>query len=277
MRLRRALLVIAILACALAGAMPRPAVADASPALQGALSSLRSLSDAQLAGVVTWARNGAPQVVNPIYSPENAEVQILNLSYGDRNAVLNWLRGGGRGSLYQQGATDAQIGPSRVGVDVPPPTPNPWREIPLASATLQQSAIGNIQVLGGFAAARLDGRGAIACVSFQNLASQPATRVLVQFTLFSESGRDLGRLVLDRRGTFSQNVGIMSYQNFSTWSSNSIGPRGYADNCAKLDTGIASLPLLEARYSGYQIVRVEYADGSVWPPGSAPVAAPSPR
>jgi hypothetical protein len=263
--LRRFLFCVAVLACALAGAMPRPVSADASRELQSALSSLRTLSDAQLNSVIVWANNDAPQVTNPTSDVQSVELQILNLRYRDRSAVLTWLSGGGRAALYARGAPDAQIGPPREGIEVARATPSPWREIPLASSTLDQKPVGNIEVLGGFAAVRIDGRGAIACMSFQNLAAQPATRVLVEFTLYSEKGRALGSFSLDRRGTFSQNVSIMSYQNFSTWSTNTIGPRGYADNCASLNSPVASLPLLAADYIAYQIVRVEYADNSAWP------------
>lgn len=268
MRLHRLLFVPVFIAVALAGTMLRAARADASPPLQQSLAALCSLGPSSFSNLLRWAQNGAPQVNNPVLDYEKAEVLILNLDYYDRIAELAWLQGNGRTALYQQGATDAQIGPPRPGVDASVPTPSPWRELRLASATLDQSAQGNVQVLSGFGAVRRDGLGANVCVSFQNIARRVATRVIFQFTLFDRFGNSVGGLNLDRKGTFSPNVGIMTYQNYSTWSTGNIGPRGYADNCAAIALAVTALPLLQARYVGYRVARVEYADGSVWVPAT---------
>src|SRR5580693_7707602 len=100
-----------IVVAALAIAIPRPAVAAPSPALVKALTSLKNLSDAQFDVVVRWARNGAPRpstLGRPSFqiSPEDwVEVAILDLQTPDRQAVLDWLRGGGRSALYARGAS----------------------------------------------------------------------------------------------------------------------------------------------------------------------------
>src|SRR5579863_7835546 len=133
-----ALLCVAILS---QGTTMRAARADASYPLGQALGNLQSLGPTSFDYVVQWARNGAPQVPNPFQDYEYAEAQILNLGNADRQAVLLWLQGSGRSALYARGATDAQIGPPRPGVDSgaspqPSATPNPWRDLKLASTRL---------------------------------------------------------------------------------------------------------------------------------------------
>src|SRR6185503_11161814 len=91
-----AVLVVALVA-ALAFSRPEPVRADA-PIYQ-ALTSLRNLSSQSFAQVVTWARNGSPQVFAPTWDYQNAEAGILALPSNDRYAVLQWLRGNGRGAL----------------------------------------------------------------------------------------------------------------------------------------------------------------------------------
>lgn len=154
------------------------------------------------------------------------------------------------------------------------PTPNPWREIKVATQSLDQSpATGGIQVLSAFAAVRKDGKGAIACLSFKNTAPVAATHLLVDFPLFDQFGSNVGTLHLNRVGTFSSGIDIMSYGDFGAWSGGG-GPRGYADNCARLDVGVAAMPILTARFASYRITRVDFADGTTWP--SQPQAASTP-
>lgn len=266
--LRRAgaALVLVAMMVGLAG-FPRPAQAGASSQLVGVLSTLRNLFQSDFSEVVKWAKDGAPQVSAPVFSADRAKAQILNLGYNDRTAVLSWLTGHGRAALYARGATDAEIGPMRPGIDAALATPNPWRQLTFATETIQASPAGNLKVLGGFAAVRRNGRGAIACVSFQNDAPVAAARVLFEFPLLNDSGQTLATLTLDRKGTFSTGIGIMTYSGFSGWQTG--GPRGYADNCATLDLGVAALPLLTAKFASYRIVRIEYADGTSWPSGAA--------
>ncbi len=251
--------------------LPNAALADASKPLVQALSTLQNLGPQSFASVVGWSRAGAPQVFVPIRDFELAEAQILNLSGDDRQAVLAWLQGNGRFALYARGATDSQIGPLRPQVDsgaAPAPTPsqNPWRDLKLASATLDAGASpSKIAVLGGFAAAKRDGTSATACVSFQNNAALTATRVVIDFPLLGSGGDVLGRLDLDRHGTFSPGIAIYSYQSYAAWIDQSGGTnRDYANNCATISNGIAAVPILTARFATYRVTRVEYADGSAW-------------
>ncbi len=256
-------------------AVPQHAVADESSALRSALSSLRSLGTPSFNRVALWARNGAQPVPVPVRDYELAEAQILNLGGDDRQAVLWWLQGNGRSALYARGATEDQIGPPRPGVDIgtgpfPTPTPSVWRELRFVSNTLPDTlsaaTTGNIAILGGFAAAKRDGTSAMACVSFKNVAPQTATRIVFRFPLIDANSNELGALTLDRRGTFSSNVAIMTYPSFSDWVQNNTLNRSYADNCTTIVGGIAAVPILTARLATYRLTRVEYADGSVWTP-----------
>ncbi|HEY8320518.1 MAG TPA: hypothetical protein VIG46_01830 [Candidatus Baltobacteraceae bacterium] len=269
MKIRRlaplAVLVVALVA-ALTVSTPEPARADA-PIYQ-ALTSLRGLSNSSFAHVVNWARNGAGQVYAPTWDYQNAEAGILALPSGDRYAILQWLRGNGRGALYALGVTDNYIGPRRPGADYPiaTPTPDPYRQLQFATDSLDGNAgaqPGNIQVLGGFAAARRDGTSILACVSFQNNAPQAATLVRFAFPIKDANGNTVATLHLDRKGTFSTGIGIHSYQSYNDWKSG-LSNRGYADNCVTRTVGVAALPIIEARFATYAVTYVLYADGTSW-------------
>ncbi len=268
MKLHRLLFVTALLAVIAGLFMASPSAnADVSNTLRQTLATLRGLGGQSFGSVAQWARNGAPQVVFPVADYEQAETQILSLPGDDRQAVLWWLQGNGRSALYARGATDDMIGPLRAGVDSGA-TPAPalqWRDLRLASPTLGATGSGaQIVLLNGFAAAMLDGRRAVACVSFKNVAPQAATRVIFIFTLLNSDGRTGGELTLDRQGTFSPNIGIMSYDSYSDWVSHQSINRGYAQNCATVSNGVAAVPILTARYVTYRVTRVEYVDGSSW-------------
>jgi len=273
---RFAVILAGAILCASIAFRPQHAYADASSALRNMLSTLRTLPQQSFNNVALWARNGTPQVFAPIRDYERAEVQILNLDSDNRQAVVWWLQGNGRSALYARGATNDQIGALRNGVDpgtgpLPTPTPMPWRELRLASSTLGGATSGNIAVIDGFAAAKRDGTGAMACVSFKNVAPLAATRVVFEFPLVDARGDALEEMMLDRRGTFSPNIDIMTYQSFSDWSQGKgTSNRGYADNCTTLTNGLAALPISSADYATYRVTRVEYSDGSAWTPSGTP-------
>jgi len=260
-----AVLVVALVA-ALAVSRPEPVRADA-PVYQ-ALTSLRSLTDQSFAHVVNWARNGAGQVFAPVWDYQNAEAAILALPSNDRYAILQWLRGNGRSALYSLGVSDNYIGPRRPGADYPnaTPTPDPYRQLQFATDSLDGNTgaqPGNIQILGGFAAARRDGTAILACVGFQNNAPQAATLVRFAFPIKDANGNTVATLVLDRKGTFSTGIGIHTFQSYGDWKNGQMN-RGYNENCVTRKTGVAAMPILEARFATYTVTRVEYADGSSW-------------
>jgi hypothetical protein len=260
-----AVLVVALVA-ALAVSHPEPVRADA-PVYQ-ALTSLRSLTDQSFAHVVTWARNGAGQVWAPTWDYQQAEAAILALPGNDRYAILQWLRGNGRSALYNLGVTDNYIGPRRPGADYPlaTPTPDPYRQLQFATDSLDGNSgaqPGNIQVLGGFAAARRDGTAIVACVGFQNNAAQAATLIRFAFPIKDANGNTVATLVLDRKGTFSSGIGIHTFQSYNDWKGGQSN-RGYSENCVTRKTGVAAMPILEARFATYAVTHVEYADGSSW-------------
>lgn len=263
--MKRSALYLAIVLCAIAALLIVPStVYAATRPLQQALTSLRNLSPSAFGDVTRWARNGAPQVTNTRFPADNAKLQVLNLGSTERSAVLSWLSGNGRSALYACGATDYMIGTNRPGTDMVAviATPNPWRELKLASATLDQTMPGDIQVMSGFGAAQRSGLGAVACVSFKNLAAQTATRVVFAFPMINEAGDTVGTMTLDRKGTFSPNIDIMSFRTFSDFANNSSGPRGYRDNCAQLNFTVAALPIIQSRFTSFKVEHVEYADGT---------------
>jgi hypothetical protein len=252
-------------------AAPRGAQAQqASRQLISVLGQIQGLSAGDFAKLVTWANNGAPAPFQTSTQPEATEANILNLGSNDRRAVFSWLQGNGRTALYAQGAADSDIGPRRPGVDyaVPTATPNAWRNLPLASATLDSNVQGGIAILGGFAAAKRDGTTAMACVSFKNTAQKIASRIVFEFPLLDAGGQELGKLTLDRTGEFSPNIDIMTFTSLNDWQNNSVGPRGRLDSCVTRQLGTAAIPILQARAAGYRVMRVEYADGTSWTPGN---------
>jgi hypothetical protein len=275
MKIRTAAFLLATVA-ALSIAIATPVVAAPSPALAKALSGLRNLSDSLFENVVRWAHSGAtrPSTLGrpsiSISKEEWVESDILNLPDPGRRAVLDWLRSGSRAALYARGATDSEIGsrnPRRGGPESPP-TPNPYRSLEFGSATLGGAPVGKIAILNGWAAVKRDGRGAHACISFKNVGSITATRVLIEFPIMDDAGAQLGRLEMDRRGTFSPEIDINGWDSLESWQRGSN--RGYDENCTGINMGVAAFPLLAARFASYRILRVEYADGSVWTPAPAP-------
>ncbi|MEO6834658.1 MAG: hypothetical protein ABI231_01950 [Candidatus Tumulicola sp.] len=251
---------------AVAAAAVRPAAAAPSPSLSSVLGTLRSLSDVQFERVTYWARNGSARPFVSATPDQRAEAEIADLGSADRNAVLRWLQGDGRSALYDRGAGDGDIGSRRPnGMTPSSPTPNPYRPLDFASATLGNASAGHIAVYGGFAAAKRDGKAAIVCVSFKNTSSLVARRVLFDLPIADKQGRELGALQLDRRGEFSPGIDINGWSTLSDWQGG-IGHRGYGDNCTLLEQSIASAPLLHAASVSYRVTRVEYADGSVWVP-----------
>jgi hypothetical protein len=250
--------------------------ARASPSgeLGSVLSTVRGLFNTDFDQLVRWAKGNQESPGNdPAFQPQKVELAILNLGRDDRVAVLAWLTGHGRSGLYVQGASDADIGPRRDGLDQATATPKPvlWRNVPLASATLDNTPTGQIQIIGGFAAVKKDGTAAYICISFKNVDTRGAKRVVVEFPLLDRDGQVLGKLQLDRNGEFSPNVDINGYGSMDSWLGPSPGPRTQGDNCVAQNMPTAAIPFLQARTAGYHVTRVEYADGTSW---SAPVPVP---
>jgi hypothetical protein len=148
----------------------------------------------------------------------------------------------------------------------PTPTPNPYRSLKFGTPTLGAEPAGKILVLDGWVAVKRDGHGAHACVSFKNEGSVTATRVLFEFPLMDHGGMQVAKLTLDRNGTFSPGIDIRGWSSLDAWQRGSN--RGYDENCTGLRVGVAAFPLLGARLATYRILRVDYADGTSWTPGS---------
>lgn len=276
MKSRRGFL-LAFIAAALAVSIVAPSPATAKPSfyLSLRLDSIRGLSDSAFASLVHWARSGKrePAVGDPAFSVAFELTRKASLAEEpDAQAVLTFLRGGGRSALYARGATDAEIG-SRNPVNVPPPTPkpsatpNPYRALEFGSPAIGGPPEGGIVVQSGWAAVKRDGRGARACISFKNTDTRTATRILFQFPISDDAGVALATLDLDRRGTFSPGIDIRGWNDLASWQGNSN--RGYDENCTSIDASMAALPLLAARFATYGIARVEYADGTSWTPPPA--------
>ncbi len=168
------------------------------------------------------------------------------------------------GALTAAGLLACQMPANAAGPHHPEPTPSPdpWRNLPLAEA----SQSGNVEVTGAFAAARRDGRGAVACVSFKNLSPKVATEIIFEFPLLNAQGVELGKLTLDRKGEFSPQIQVTSFERLMDWQEGAPGPRTRIENCTERESQALGAAVLEARLAGYRVVRVRYDDGTTWPP-----------
>lgn len=249
--------------------------ADASQALLNVLSEMRALSDSDFKSVVLWASNKTPPTpIESAFQPDKTEADIFSLENADRRAVMSWLQGKGRTALYAQGVTDEQIGPKyRLVSPAEAAALNVWRGLPLVNAASDGRVQGRLQISSGFAAAKRDGTGFVACVSFKNISPLTVTRIVVDFPLLSAGDQALGDVVIDRRGEFAPNVPVPGYASLVEWQQNASGLRSHAENCVERQFATPALPVLQARLASYRVVRVEYADGTVWSAGSA---SPSP-
>lgn len=240
-----------------------------SRALVTTLTTLRSLGNDSFQQVVWWSSSPTdPNITVPDWN--NAEHQIMQLKHKDRDAVIAWLNGKGRQGLYARGATDKQIGPSRISDNGSSSSPGTvpltdYRIMPLSSPTLDATTTGNVQVTGGFALVKKDATMAAICVSFVNHAPQVAGSVQFAFPLMDKQGDALTTLSFTRTGTFSPNVAINGPRDANSYLNGAFGPRGAYDNCLVVKPGMAALPLAQARFVSYKVTGVQYVNGSRWP------------
>ncbi len=234
------------------------AIASPSDGLASVLSQIKFMGNIDFGHLVEWAKNDGSPPDHPVFQPQKAELDITNLGDADHDAVMSWLRGHGRAKLHDQGASDADIGPIRGDIEAAAATPNPWRSIPLATASIESAPQMGIQILGGFAAVKKDGTGAIVCVSFKNVDPRVASHVVIEFPILADGGAPAGSLVLDRSGEFSPNVDIRSFESLAAWQGG-IGPHSQNDGCIGKSLPTAAIPFLQARAAGYHVTAVDYA------------------
>jgi hypothetical protein len=256
-----------------------------SYALLRGLSAIQALGAGDLSALQSWAGNTPVQMPNPVFSPlDQVKAQIVTMQPRDRDAVVTWLQGKGRGALYARGATDAQIGPCLFPIDPggcngpsTGPTPNPnYRIIALTLAPEASDASG-IVIAGGFAAAKNDGTSLIQCLTFRNAGAKTATMISFTYQLLAYDGTLLESAVNQRSGTFSPSITIAgpAALNDYTTLKGGVGNRDQLNNCWVKDTGLASISILRAGYIAMSVTGVTYSDGTTWP-NTAPPTAPAP-
>ena len=262
-----------------------------SYALINALTAIQSLNSGQAGQLQFWAQQGNLQPPNPIVTPvDQIEAQIAAMYPPDRNAIVAWLTGGGRGALYTRNVTDAQIGACKFPIDPPscaggaPPTTQPtdWRTIPFALAPGADTSSG-IVIDGGFAVIKNDGTAETHCLTFRNTSAKTAVEVTFRYSLYGASDNMLSNNTNVRAGTFSTGITIAGPPTFSDYQTakGGVGNRDRLQNCWATNAGIANLGYLQALYMAIQVSGVKYDDGSVWPPqpnltpGPAPSGSPS--
>lgn len=268
--LRRVLIFLCLLA--VAAPFASPVARSQSDALVQSLAALRSLSGSDFSMVRMWASSPS-QPGSTFMSWQAAEAQILALEKSDRDAVLSWLRGNGRGALYARGATDAMIGGSRWPIDTgyvpatPPPTVD-WRAVPFISGTMSGPSPGGIAIRAGWAAVKKDATSEVHCISFTNTSAKTAIEITFTYSFLDNANASLASLMSVRTGEFSPNVAIDGPATLAAYFDIKAGkqnPRSLLDNCWSFTGGTGQLPLLRARYVTFAAASVKYSDGSVWP------------
>jgi hypothetical protein len=243
-----------------------------SYALLNALNAVQSLSGGSLLAVQSWAQNSDGSPPNPVFSDsDRVEAQIAALRPGDKAAVISWLAGGGRGKLYTQGATDAQIGKCLFPIDPPScssgpsasPSPN-YRTLPFALAPNAADA-GGIAIERGFAVVSNDGTSETHCLSFKNVESKIAVAVTFEYQLSTHGGDVLFTGTNVRAGTFSPGIEIAGPASYSDFQS--AMNRDLKNNCWTTSSSLANVALLRAAFMTIQVKGVRYEDGSTWSAG----------
>lgn len=163
---------------------------------------------------------------------------------------------------------------TRYPETVPPVTAAPARPTPVATATPRpysyvtwtnvEGPEAPLQLTRAWTAVFHDGSAAYTCVSFENTSKIAATRIEFEMYLFNHNKHVLDTGALDRKGTFSPNIGIHGYSSLGDWGQ---GNRGYRDNCIgwRPYNGQERLDYTRVRYFSVKVKRIEYADGTTWP------------
>ena len=133
-----------------------------------------------------------------------------------------------------------------------------------------------IAQISSFAAIWNDGTGGLSCITFKNTGIVTATRVVFYWSLGKNTEDIEDEGTLDRRGEFSPDVEIHGWHSVAERQSGQ-GHRDYSKNCMgwKPDNAAQARAYPYLRRYGISIKRVEYADGTTWPPAS-PVPSPEP-
>lgn len=176
-----------------------------------------------------------------------------------------WVRESGNFSPSYISVTGASV-------VTPVATPNPWRTIQWSNDTKRRAS--PLDLFQGFAAVRRNGTWVTGCISFENTSSVVAKAIRFQFLLENRNGEIIHQVPFDRKGEFSPNVEIHGYGNLEEMLKR-VGHHGYIDNCwgERADTDAEIARLLQVHYYTYRVERIEFADGTEWPPKEP---APSP-
>lgn len=121
-----------------------------------------------------------------------------------------------------------------------------------------------IELVQAWTAVMRDGSAAYSCISFKNTSEAVAKHVRFDFEVLNHNRHVVDTGYLDRKGTFSPNIGIHGYGGFSDWGQ---GNRGYRDNCIgwRPYNGQERIDYAHLRYFSVRVTRIEYADGAAWP------------
>lgn len=268
-------IITSIVLCMLALGSSVQADRSASYALRQALNAVQSLDSGSILALRNWASSGSLQPPTPIFFPQDkVEAQIAALERRDRDAIVTWINGGGRGQLYVRGATDADIGPCLFPIDSGNcqntasnggKGPQDSRELNFV-LTADNSAASGITIVRGFGLAKNDGTGETHCLTFKNTGTKTATSVTFTYALLDADTNVLSTGTNVRTGSFSTNAVIAGPSGSSNYSDlrGGLGNKSMLDNCWTTTSPIAVLSIFRATYVSVQVSAVKYDDGSSW-------------
>lgn len=273
-------------------------IAAAVVLVLGAASPTRAYTVANLSGV--WLANGSPAARCSIQQ-NGASLNLRNQEgrsasgtiEGSSRLSTDWGSAGGHitgtftanlrridwsnGSFWLR--ESGNFAPSYISVTTaaaaaPVATPNPWRTIQWSSDTKRRAS--PLDLFQGFAAVKRNGTWVTGCVSFENTSSVVAKDIRFEFLFQNRDGKVVYRVPFHRKGEFSPNVEIHGYGNLEEMLKR-VGHHGYIDNCwgEQVDSDAEIARLSQVHYYTYRVERIEFADGTEWPPRE-PATTPTP-
>ncbi|MBC5806478.1 MAG: hypothetical protein ACR2KS_03285 [Candidatus Eremiobacter antarcticus] len=267
-------IITSIVLCLIALGSSVRADRSASYALRQALNAVQSLDGGSILALRNWASSGNLQPPTPIFFPQDkVEAQIAALERRDRDAIVTWINGGGRGQLYVRGATDSDIGPCLFPIDSGNcqsasnggKGTQDSRELNFV-LTADNSVASGITIVRGFGMAKNDGTGETHCLAFKNTGTKTATSATFTYALLDADTNVLSTGTNVRTGSFSTNAVIAGPSGSSNYSDlrGGLGNKSMLDNCWTTTSSLGVLSIFRAVYVSIHVSAVKYDDGTTW-------------
>lgn len=266
---RLKILAVLFATVALLGAAVQP-----SSKLIDILSDISHFDETSLIAISYWASYPNPQAPDTeLTDLDHVQVQALQLSSTERDALFAWLNHGGRQKLIALGVTDEQIGPCQKLID-----PQPCQGIAAAAAIPSIALSGyrsltlrlappdpasGLELQGGFAI--LSGSTTLVhCVAFRNASNKTAAAITFTYQLLdaSNSVLEAGSDILV--GSFTPNTTVPdpSPGGVGGWLGSDTAQK--PPNCWLKTSGASGSTLARGTTLAVEVASVTYQDGTHW-------------